>query len=125
MSQPIQLDTMMCQVSDMTAAAEFYRDVLGATVPFTSSHWTSVQLGSASIGLHSPLDGFTKNSGGWILGYQVTSILELRDRLVLLGVPILQGLHDVPGGVVILFADRDGNLLQPIQRGTTIAALGS
>ena len=123
MSNVIQLDTMMCQVTDVPRAVEFYRDVLGCHVPFSTPHWTQVSFGTSSIGLHSPLEGFTGNKGGWILGYQVSDIAGLRRTLDERQVPILQDFHDVPGGVVLLFADPDGNLLQPIQRGITIAEL--
>lgn len=108
----------------MDRAVGFYRDVLGMTVTSESPYWTAIDLGGASLGLHprfSPADG--PRGGGWILGYAVSDLKALHERLIAAGARIVNAFHDVPGGVLVQFEDPDGNALQAIQRGTTRAEL--
>ncbi len=114
----------MVEVSEMERAVAFYRDVLGFSIGFTSQHWTSMQVGAASLGLHAMMRAPGPSVGGWVLGYSVKDIQALRARLLLADVKLVQDLHDVPGGVVLLFLDPDGNSLQAIQRGVTRESLG-
>lgn len=119
----------MVEVRDMDRAVAFYRDVLGFEIGYQSVHWTGMQIGSATLGLHSLMGERAQHPeiptvGGWILGYSVANLVELKVKLVEAGAKILQDFHDVPGGVVILFLDPDGNAVQVIQRGITVAELG-
>lgn len=114
----------MAEIDQMDRSVAFYRDVLGMTVTYESPHWTALDLGGASIGLHprfSAPDG--PRGGGWILGYAVSDLKALHDKLVAAGAKIVNAFHDVPGGVLIQFEDPDGNALQAIQRGTSRAEL--
>jgi predicted enzyme related to lactoylglutathione lyase len=110
-----ELHTLICEVDDMDRAVAFYRDVLGLPVPFTSPHWTSVQLGTTRIGLHPPMSGQAVGRG-WIVGIAVDDIVGLKAHLTNHGCATGE-YHDTPGGVVMNFEDPDGNRLQAIQVG--------
>jgi catechol 2,3-dioxygenase-like lactoylglutathione lyase family enzyme len=115
---------MMCQVASVEAAAVFYRDILGLTPGYVSPHWGDFTLADGSrIGLHPPFGAEKKPDGsGWILGIEVESVAALREKLESAGHHV-GGYHDVPGGVVIDFADIDGNPIQAIQTGITVSQL--
>jgi catechol 2,3-dioxygenase-like lactoylglutathione lyase family enzyme len=119
------LNTILCQVQDMNRACAFYRDVLGLTPGTQTPYWSDFELGAVKLGLHPPFaSGYVRPAGGWIVGFEVESLLELRAALAEAGIQA-QDFHDVPGGVIMDFADPDGNALEAIQRGTTKAALES
>jgi lactoylglutathione lyase len=48
-----QLDYVIVYVSDMQRSLEFYRDVLGLTLKFTSPGWTEFVTGSTTVALHT------------------------------------------------------------------------
>jgi lactoylglutathione lyase len=48
----MRLDYVIVFVSDMPRAVSFYRDVLGLTLRFETSHWTELETGMATLALH-------------------------------------------------------------------------
>lgn len=122
------LGTIWCQTSNMEASLAFYRDLLGLEPVYTSDHWTEFDLGNGRLALHSRLDDGIDPLGvylrGWTVGVTTGDIRALRERLLAAGATIHSGYHETPGGVVMDFADPDGNVLQAMQVGLTIAALG-
>jgi len=81
-------------------------------------------VGDLRIALHPAYSGALEpaHGKGWILVFSVDSILALEKKLYEIGVET-RSLHDTPGGVVMDFQDPDGNRLQAMQLGTTIADL--
>ena len=110
-------------VLDVKATATFYRDVLGLTPVVSTPYWSDFMLGSVRLGLHPPFKDGTpqKASGGWILGVETKDLAALKIRLQDSGNPTSSKYHEVPGGVVLDFADPDGNPLQAIQLGAQMS----
>ena len=107
----------------MDRAVAFYRDVLGLTPRHTTPYWSDFTLEGIVIGLHPPFKGATAEvANGWILGLATDDVLALKAALVAAGGGVGE-LHDVPGGVVLEFGDPDGNRIQAIQHGATVASL--
>jgi predicted enzyme related to lactoylglutathione lyase len=115
--------TMICQVTDMSRAVAFYRDVLGLPPTLVTPGWSQFDLEGISLGLHPVYQGSSgPGPGGWSLGLECESLKALAEKLSAAGHE-QSGPHDVPGGAVITFADPDGNPVQVIQRGITAAQL--
>jgi len=127
--QILNVNTILCQVEDMDRAVAFYRDTLGLQPGNVSPYWSDFQLGGITIGLHPPMRGssppYAVPLKGWILGVQTDDLAELRARLTATGAVINGDYHDVPGGVVLDFADPDGNAIEAIQTGATAAGLAA
>ncbi len=118
--------TLVAEVSSMSRAVGFYRDLLGLPFGYVSEHWADFSIGANRLGLHPPYrEGYVPDQvkSGWALGIEVEDIAELRRRLEEAGVRVLAGYHQVPGGVVLDFADPDGNLIQAIQHGAKVSDL--
>jgi predicted enzyme related to lactoylglutathione lyase len=64
----------------------------------------------------------TANGGGWIVGVEVEDIAALRKLLNDNGHQT-GDYHDTPAGVVMDFADPDGNRLQAMQIGVKAASV--
>ncbi|MCW5942221.1 MAG: VOC family protein [Fimbriimonadaceae bacterium] len=113
-------DTTWCPVTEMDRAVAFYRDVLGLTPAVQSPFWSDFQLGDHRIGLHPAhdLSRPTGPMGGWRLGLATDDLRALRRKLEAAGATILDDYHETPSGVVLTFADPDGNPIQAIQRGS-------
>jgi predicted enzyme related to lactoylglutathione lyase len=118
----VGIGTLLCPVRDMDRAVAFYRDCLGLVPGFVSSPWSEFDLGGVRLGLHPPFSGGPSGTG-WIVGIQVNDIAECRARLAAAGYPTDAAYHDIPGGVVLDFRDPDGNALQAMQPGITVAQL--
>lgn len=114
------LSVVLCQVTSMDRAIGLYRDVLGLTPGTQSPYWSDFSIpGGGKVGLHPPfVGGSLANGSGWILGLEVDDVVNLRAMLEAAG-HVVGGYHDVPGGVVIDFADLDGNPIQAMQAGIT------
>ena len=115
------LSVIMCQVSDMDRAVAFYRDVLGLKPGNVSPYWSDFEAGGAKIGLHPPLKGseapYSISGKGWIIGFATDDLAALKARLLESGAEIRDSYHDIPGGVILDFADPDGNALRAAQYG--------
>lgn len=111
----------------MDRAVAFYREALGLVPGYASPHWTEFDLGNGKIALHCRLaegEGRLGNpDGGWVLGVSTADIRALRERLETARAAISGDYHDTPGGVVLSFADPDGNPIQAIEPGRTAADL--
>jgi len=117
------LHTLLCEVSDMDRSIAFYRDILGLTVTYQSSHWSSIQLGTTRLGLHPAFERTSEiRGGGWICGLETDDILSLRQALIEAQVSV-GDFHDTPAGAIMDFHDPDGNRLQAIQPGKSKAEL--
>jgi predicted enzyme related to lactoylglutathione lyase len=117
------LSTLICEVDDMDRAVSFYRDLLGFEVEMTHPEWSSLLVGGVKIGLHPRFENFAEgDSGGWILGIEVDDLPALKSALEWGGYKC-GDYHDVPGGVVMDFRDPDGNRLNAMQTGITVAEL--
>lgn len=115
------LATTWCPVTDMDRSVAFYRDVLGLSPGTLSPYWSDFQIGTDRIGLHPAHDlrhAPGSGGGGWRLGLATDDLRGLRASLDKAGAKILEGYHETPGGVVLTFADPDGNPIQAIQPGT-------
>lgn len=120
------LHTTWTQVSDMDRAAAFYKQVLGLRAEIESPYWTQFDLGNGKIALRHAIEGFAadgKAKTGWFLGLQTPDLRGLRRRLEEADAQIHGDYHDTPGGVVLSFADPDGNPIQAIQPGAKAANL--
>ena len=120
------IDVVWCQVSDMSRAVAFYRDVLGFPLEHESPYWSSLRVNDAlMIGLHPPIgDAAGHRRSGWSLTIPVDDILAGQSALAAAGAKIGK-FEDIEGYAVLLdFEDLDGNPLQLAQRGATKASLG-
>jgi len=118
------LGTLICQVNDMDRAVAFYRDVLGFTPGIINPHWSDFSVpGGGKIGLHPPFRDAGAKGAGWIVGLATDDIADLKVKLAASGYPTDHKYHDTPGGVVLDFADPDGNPLQAIQYGAKASDL--
>jgi uncharacterized protein len=113
------LDLVQAPAADVEAAVAFYRDVLGATVQSVGPEWAVVRLANVDVGIHRR----DPAAGGWEPGFRVQDVAAFRAQLIAAGASITQEFHDVPGGVKLGFADRDGNRLAAYQYGVTVAEL--
>lgn len=101
----------------MDRAVAFYRDLLGFQVHYTSPHWSTLQIGTARVGLHPAFDGKAEvKGGGWVFMVEASDIAGLRAKLEASGVAC-SPYHDTPGGALFDFTDPDGNRLQAMQPG--------
>lgn len=115
--------TVWCQVSDMDRALRFYSEVLGLQPGYTSPYWSEFDLGNGKLGLHHHVEGTLGDSRGWVVGLVVEDLEAFRHKLAPEGVYIAAETHEIPSGVVLDFADPDGNPMQAVQlRQTTAAA---
>ncbi len=114
------VDVVWMTTSDMDRAVNFYRDILGLPVTYTSPYWSSVQCGSCSIGIHAGGDG-TPAPRGWTLCLVASDLKALKAQLQQAGVWIADELHETPRGMLMDFQDPDGSTLQAIQLGSTPA----
>jgi predicted enzyme related to lactoylglutathione lyase len=109
----------------MDRAVAFYRDVLGLKPMVQSPGWSQFDLGNGlSIGLHIARGEFQAPAGGWVPGFVVDDVKAARQRVEAGGGRVTEDYHDIPGGVVLEFADPDGNHIDITQMGVTCADLG-
>lgn len=114
------LELIQLRTPDPVATAEWYHDVLGATVQASSPFWSRVRLGNVDIGIH---EGTPPPESGWEPAFRVLDIAAVRAALEAHGVAITQGYHDIPGGVKLGFKDTAGNALAVYQFGVSVADL--
>ena len=115
---PIQLqklDYIIIFVSDMQRSTEFYRDLLGLPLKFSSPGWTEFASGSTCIALHPARDAAQSSSqdqspaGQAQLGFQVDDINTVYASLQSQGVRFSMAPKQQPeGGTVAVLHDPDG-----------------
>ena len=120
------IDVVWCQVSEMSRAVAFYRDVLGFPLDSESPYWSSLRVSdSLMIGLHPTIcEEFGSRRNGWSVTSPVDDILAGKSALEKAGARIGK-FENIEGYAILLdFEDLDGNPLQLAQRGATKASLG-
>ena len=115
------LEAIEAPADDVAAAVRFYRDVLGAAVGSEDGPLARVRLGGVDVAIRPR----SANAGGWLPVFRVPDIAAARAALDAAGTTILRAYEDAPGGVVLTFADPDGNAVQLLQHGPSAADLGS
>jgi len=112
----------------MASATRFYRDILGFRCLFESTHWTEFELGDGRFALHLALTDGVGPLGelgrGWIFGVVSEDVRAVEKRVRESGLGAIHEYHQVPSGVTLTIQDIDGNPLQIIQHGVTMADLG-
>jgi len=102
-------------VSDMERSVAFYRDLLGLSLRFESSHWTEFATDGATLALHlsepavpgagrEPRDA----AGSCRPGLAVADLDAFHQRMLAHGVPCLQEPKAVFGARLAQYADPDG-----------------
>lgn len=120
----LDFQTTWCPVTDMKRASAFYREVLGLKPGTQSPYWSDFHVGQHRIGLHPGAPEATPK-GGWRLGLLTDDLRALRQRLEEAGATLLDDYHETPQGVVLTFADPDGNPIQALQRGSRLSEFGA
>ena len=113
------IDMVQTAADDVLETVHFYRDVLGATVQRESEAWSRLRLGGVDIGIHKTPASIV----GWMPVFRVADIAAVKAALEAAGHTILSDYHDIPGGVVLVFADPAGNAVQIVQLGIDEAQL--
>ncbi len=107
------IDMVQTAADDVLETVRFYRDVLGATVQRESEEWSRLRLGGVDIGIHRTPAAIE----GWMPVFRVADIAAVKAALEAAGQSILRDYHDIPGGVILAFADPAGNAVQVVQLG--------
>lgn len=115
------LDMMQTAAEDVGAVVRFYSEVLGATVEVEGEQWSQLRIGGISLGIHRK----PATVEAWMPSFRVPEIAAVKAALEAAGTPILRDYHDIPGGVVLAFADPAGNPVQVVQLGISEAELAS
>jgi lactoylglutathione lyase len=110
-----KLDYIIIFVSDMQRSTEFYRDLLGLPLKFSSPGWTEFATGSTTIALHPARDAVQSSSQGQSpagqaqLGFQVDDLDTVYTSLQAQGVEFsLPPKQQSEGGTVAVLHDPDG-----------------
>ncbi|MFZ4507396.1 MAG: VOC family protein [Fimbriimonas sp.] len=111
--------TIWAPVSDMERSVKFYQAILGRAPLVNSPHWSEFEVGANKIGLHPGTQG-EKPVGGWMLTLEVESVVRFHLLVAKAGGSIDGDYHQTPSGVVLTFADPDGNPIQAMQVGATL-----
>ncbi|KAA0226353.1 VOC family protein [Fimbriimonadia bacterium ATM] len=116
------LNVAFCGTTDMEASVAFYRDVLGMSETMVTPYWSEFRCGDLRIGIH-PSDGLVPLvdlGRGWTVCFETADLSALRQSVEEHGCAVLAEYHQTPSGVILTFADPQGNPLQAIQLGTKI-----
>lgn len=107
---------ILVQVEDMERATRFYQETLGGQVAYGSPHWTSVQLGGVTFGLHPTIhEPHAMRDVGHKVCLATDSLADARARLTEVGVYVAPIDHETPNGPVFDFEDTEGNGFQMMQ----------
>ena len=109
----MKLNYAIVFVSDMRRSTAFYRDVVGLTLKFESTHWTEFATGDATLALHVTGDADagrpSKETAGWCRpGFAVRDLAAFHQRMLEHGVPCVEQPREVFGSKVAQYADPDG-----------------
>ena len=115
------IDMVQTAADDVAETVRFYRDVLGAAVQREGDEWSRLRLGGIDIGIHRT----PASPEGWLPEFRVADIAAVKAAVVAAGRPILRDYDDIPGGVVLAFADPAGNAVQVVQLGISEEQLTS
>ena len=102
-------------VGDMKRSIEFYRDAIGLTLRFESSHWTEFETVGATLALHLSESTGDRGSaakseapGSCRPGFSVPDLQQFHRHVISKGVQCLQEPKDVFGAQVAMYLDPDG-----------------
>jgi predicted enzyme related to lactoylglutathione lyase len=112
----MEVNVSWYQVNDMTAAKNFYGEVLGLRKTFEMEGWCEFSHadGSASIGLNQLRDDDGERGATVVL--RVDDLARVQEQLSAKGVKFEGAVHEVPGVVrIATFRDPSGNRLQLCQ----------
>ncbi|HSL23508.1 MAG TPA: VOC family protein [Vicinamibacterales bacterium] len=111
----MRLDYAIVFVSDMSRAVSFYRDALGLSLRFQTSHWTELETEGTTLALHlatSPAsvaaDARDEPAGRCRPGFSVPNLDEFHARMLERNVPCLQEPRQVSGARIAKYLDPDG-----------------
>lgn len=103
----------MIEVIDMDRAVAFSRDAIGLEVKLHTPHWSSLQLGDASLGLHPGRSGDDQRETG--LGFDVAEadIEGIAGELTAAGATVIEAPVKKPREGIWLgrVADPEGNVI--------------
>ncbi len=108
-------------VSDMERSIAFYRDVIGLTLKFQTTHWTEFATEGATLALHKADATATppvkaEPAGRCRPGFAVQNIAEFHQRMIDRGVPCLQPPTETFGACIAQYADPDGLVISVSDR---------
>jgi lactoylglutathione lyase len=119
----MQLAYAIVFVSEMSRAVSFYRDVLGLSVRFETSHWTELETGGATLALHLAEHPATHReqaqaepAGRCRPGLSVENLDEFHARMVADHVACVQEPKQVFGARIAQYLDPDGLVLSVSER---------
>lgn len=104
----------MLMAQDMDRALRFYRDTMGLTPGFTSSHWSELHSGDAIVALHDGGDGSRRDTG---LSLQYADVRQAYERALAAGAQSIDPPYQREGEPIILgfLADPEGNIIMLTQ----------
>jgi len=111
----MKLNYAIVFVSDMELSITFYRDVLGLSMKFSSSHWSEFLTGDATLALHLADSHASRSetkdreaAGSSRPGLQVQDLDSFHDRMMMHHVECLQVPSESFGSRIAKYADPDG-----------------
>jgi lactoylglutathione lyase len=118
----MRLDYAIVFVSDMSRAVSFYRDTLGLTLRFETSHWSELETGAATLALHlstAPGDARAPReapAGRARPGFSVSNLEEFHATMIARNVRCVQEPREVFGARVASYVDPDGMVIAVSER---------
>ena len=110
-------------VSDMSRAVSFYRDVLGLSVRFETTHWTELATEGATLALHlaehrAPDRALAQGepAGRCRPGLSVENLDEFHAKMLASNVACVQEPKQVFGARIAQYLDPDGLVLSVSER---------
>ena len=119
----MQLAYAIVFVSDMSRAVSFYRDVLGLSVRFETTHWTELATEGATLALHlaehrapdrAPAQG--EPAGRCRPGLSVENLDVFHAKMLASNVACVQEPKQVFGARIAQYLDPDGLVLSVSER---------
>lgn len=110
----MQLNLIWCPTQDMGTAITFYQGALGASTQYASEHWTALNMGGWTLGLHLADENIRPGTyaHGWTPTLLCDDLDALAARVEAYGGSVYPDRHDTPRGTLLDFLDPDGNPLQ-------------
>ena len=110
MAAVVRKTYFILMVADMDRAVGFYTGAFGASVSFSSPHWSEVTLAGATVALHPGASGDQVDTG---LGLEVDDLAAALADAERAGGRVVTAPRDRPGERIQLatLADPEGNVL--------------
>jgi predicted enzyme related to lactoylglutathione lyase len=110
------LRSLIAHVDDLTAAKQWYTDVLGAPPYFDEPFYVGFNVGGFELGLNPDTSGISPGRGGNVGYWGVPDADAAFARIIGLGAKEVEGVADVGGGIkVAILEDPFGNLFGIIE----------